>query len=284
MRDEVISILLLLSPTFWFVKSISFTLSGFVISTFSSIPRIPSVLCLNSVYKQFTCPSCHHILLTLTLVSSVPEFIFKKFISWSWLGGVLGNFYLPVWLCWVFLATQAFLQMRWAGATPCLQGAGWLLPAAASLVTEDGRLSAAAALGLQSTGSVVVAHGLNCPAARGISPDQGWKPMSPALAGGFFTLYTESPGKPWLDFFFSRKIHGCFTLFFHLWDIYLWLVVIFQGHPFFSPNSLDIVLLSSYIEAVWKCLYPAWFHPYPPLPPWMICLFCPMSKLFPLEN
>ena len=64
---------------------------------------------------------------------------------------------------------------------------------------------------------MVVAHGLNCSAARGIFPDQGWNPMSPALAGGFFTLYTESPGKPWLDFFFfPRKIPGCFTLFFHV--------------------------------------------------------------------
>ena len=90
-RDEVISILLLPSPTFWFVKSIIFTLSGFVISTFCSITRIPSVLCLNSVYKQFIwfiCPSYHHILWILTLVSSVPEFFLKKIhflvlIGWS---------------------------------------------------------------------------------------------------------------------------------------------------------------------------------------------------------
>ena len=32
------------------------------------------------------------------------------------------------------------------------------------------------------------------PQIRGIFPDQGWNPCTPALAGGFFT--TEPPGKP----------------------------------------------------------------------------------------
>ena len=42
-----------------------------------------------------------------------------------------------------------------------------LLIAVASLVAE---------LGLQSTGSVAVAHGLRGPEACGIFPDQGWNP------------------------------------------------------------------------------------------------------------
>ena len=42
--------------------------------------------------------------------------------------------------------------------------------------------------------SVVVAFGLCCSTACGIFPDQGSNPVSPALAGGFFT--TEPPGKP----------------------------------------------------------------------------------------
>ena len=37
--------------------------------------------------------------------------------------------------------------------------------------------SAAAAQGLSSTGSVVVAHGLRCSAACGIIPDQGSNPF-----------------------------------------------------------------------------------------------------------
>ena len=41
--------------------------------------------------------------------------------------------------------------------------------------------------------SVVVAHGLSCSVACGIFLDQGSNPVSPALAGRFFT--TRPPGK-----------------------------------------------------------------------------------------
>ena len=47
--------------------------------------------------------------------------------------------------------------------------------------------------GFQSTGSVVVVHGLNCSAVCGIHGPE-IEPMSPILAGGFFT--TEPPGQP----------------------------------------------------------------------------------------
>ena len=56
---------------------------------------------------------------------------------------------------------------------------------------QGARASAVAAPGLQSTGSIVVAHGLICMWDR---PRSGIKPMSPELAGRFFT--TEPPGKP----------------------------------------------------------------------------------------
>ena len=49
------------------------------------------------------------------------------------------------------------------------------------------------ACGLQSTGSVVVAHRLRSSAARRLFPDQGSN-LSPALASEFFT--TEPPKKP----------------------------------------------------------------------------------------
>ena len=48
--------------------------------------------------------------------------------------------------------------------------------------------SVVAVPGLQSTGSIVVAHGLSCFNGCGIEP------VSPALAGRFST--TEPPGKP----------------------------------------------------------------------------------------
>ena len=50
------------------------------------------------------------------------------------------------------------------------------------------------ALSLRRASSVVVAHGLSCPAACGILvPRLGIEPTSPALEGGFFT--TGPPGK-----------------------------------------------------------------------------------------
>ena len=47
--------------------------------------------------------------------------------------------------------------------------------------------------GLQSTGSIVVVHGLSYPMACGIFLDQISNPVSSALEGGFFT--TEPSGK-----------------------------------------------------------------------------------------
>ena len=80
-----------------------------------------------------------------------------------------------------------------------------LLIAVASLIAEHGlqehglqqlwhAASVAVARGLQSTGSVIVAHRLSC-SATGMwdLPRPGLKPVSPALAGRFLT--TPPPGK-----------------------------------------------------------------------------------------
>ena len=92
--------------------------------------------------------------------------------------------FLFVYFCfpWVFLACVGFLYF----AVP------ELLIAVASAVAEHGS-SHAGLQQLQHAGSVVVAKGLTCSVARGIFPDQGTEPMSPALAGGFLT--TVPPGK-----------------------------------------------------------------------------------------
>ena len=66
-----------------------------------------------------------------------------------------------------------------------------------------------AAPGLWSTGSIVVAHGLSCPAACGIFPDQGSNPVSPALADRFFTA--EPPGKPWQFYFVFTYLWLCWV-------------------------------------------------------------------------
>ena len=50
----------------------------------------------------------------------------------------------------------------------------------------------------QSTGSIIAAHGLSCSHCMWDLPGPGIKPLSPALAGRFFT--TEQPGKPQASF------------------------------------------------------------------------------------
>ena len=57
-------------------------------------------------------------------------------------------------------------------------------------------------------GSLVVALGLSCPAARGIFfPRPGIELASPALEGGFLT--TGPPGKsPFNAFFFKKATHA----------------------------------------------------------------------------
>ena len=71
------------------------------------------------------------------------------------------------------------------------------LTAAPSLVAETGlsgsEASIAVAPGLWSTGAVVMVHGLSFSSACVNLPGPGTEPVSPALAGGFFTV--EPPGK-----------------------------------------------------------------------------------------
>ena len=56
---------------------------------------------------------------------------------------------------------------------------------------------------LQSTDSIVVAHRLQLLCGMWDLPRPGIEPMSPTLAGGFFT--SELPGKPCLMFFITVK-------------------------------------------------------------------------------
>ena len=71
-----------------------------------------------------------------------------------------------------------------------------LLIAVASLAVEHG-LQVYSLQQLRRMGSVVVAHGLSCPAACGILLDQGSN-SSPALAGRFLT--TGPPESPLVIF------------------------------------------------------------------------------------
>ena len=88
------------------------------------------------------------------------------------------------WLCWVFVTMQASLQLQRAGATLLCSvrtshgcdisccGRAWALQGTgASVVAAVG--SVVVVLGLQSTGSTAVVHGLSCSKACGIFWDQG---------------------------------------------------------------------------------------------------------------
>ena len=65
-----------------------------------------------------------------------------------------------------------YLRLHWVFIAVC--GLSLLVASRRySVVVVHGRLTVAASLALGHSGSVVVAHGLSCPAACGIFPDQG---------------------------------------------------------------------------------------------------------------
>ena len=108
------------------------------------------------------------------------------------------------WLCWVFSAAWAFLQ-QWRATLQlwCMGFSQWrllLLRSTGSRACRPHQLlhvgSVVTAPGLQSTGSIVVAHGAQLLCSMWDLPRLGIKPMSPARANGFLTLlYTEPPEK-----------------------------------------------------------------------------------------
>ena len=70
--------------------------------------------------------------------------------------------FIYLWLCWVFIAAQAFLQLRQAGATLQLWSAGFSLwwPLLAEHRPYREWASVVAVSGLWSTGEIVTAHRL----------------------------------------------------------------------------------------------------------------------------
>ena len=112
--------------------------------------------------------------------------------------------FIYFWLCWVFVASQAFLQLR--GVDYSLAGAP---------VSHFGGFSCCGALapgceGFSSCGAQALEHRLNsCGAQPKLLcsiwdlPGSGIKPVSLALAGGFFI--TELPVKPLIATFENTK-------------------------------------------------------------------------------
>lgn len=96
------------------------------------------------------------------------------------------------WLCRVVAAVQTSLWLWRAGL---LSSCGATLTSSRCRGQAVGaRASAVVAHWLSSTGVTVEAHRPGCCTARGVLPDQGRNPVSPASAGGFLT--TALVGKP----------------------------------------------------------------------------------------
>ena len=69
--------------------------------------------------------------------------------------------------------------------------------------------SVAAAPRPQRTGSIVVVHGLSCSTASWDLPKSGVEPVSPAVAGGFFTPSQQgSPSKYFLRAYMLDTVLG----------------------------------------------------------------------------
>ena len=92
-------------------------------------------------------------------------------------------YYFYFWLRWVFVAACGLCLVAASGGYSSLRCAGFALRWLLLLWSTGSRhagfsscgtwASVVVDRGLQSTGSVVVAHGLSCSAACGIFPDQG---------------------------------------------------------------------------------------------------------------
>lgn len=172
--------------------------------------------------------------------------------------------------------------MRWAGATSCLQCAGWPLPAAASLATE-------AEAGFSSFGSSGSRHRLSIcghmalTALRhvGYPRTRDGNPCLLHWRSGLFTAHWVTR-EARVGFFSSRKIHGCFSVLSPLRHLLVASCNIPRS-PFvlskLSGHCVIVFLHWGCLEMFVSSLIPS----YPPLPPWMICLFCPASSYFPLK-
>ena len=128
----------------------------------------------------------------LTLWILISSFFLKSFsllficIFYLFMYVFIHSFIYYFWQRWVLVVAR---RIFCCGAGSSLRGAGF------SLVVVCGfSLSSCGAWAPEHVGSVVVAHGLSCPAACGILvPRPGTEPASSALEGRFFT--TGPPGK-----------------------------------------------------------------------------------------
>ena len=148
----------------------------------------------------------------------------------------IGNFFVILfiyfWLCWVFVATQAFLQLQRVRAPLQLRSShcgGFSCCRAWALRCTGFSSCDTQAQQLQLLGSrAQVAHGLSCSMACEIFLGQGLNLCFLHLAGEFFT--SEPPGKP-------RNLHVVLNLS-------LLVFVCFLFNFYSSPYNVNFILNS----------------------------------------
>ena len=114
--------------------------------------------------------------------------------------------FIYFWLCLVFVAAHRLSPVS-ARGYPSLQRVACALQGlsrcgARALDTQASVVAACglvvAARGLWGAGSVTVAHGLSCPAACGVLPEEGW--TSVPCIGSWSPIYCMwGPPRRWLD-------------------------------------------------------------------------------------
>ena len=140
--------------------------------------------------------------------------------------------YLFFWLCWVFTAAWAFLQLWQEGAILQVECTGFSLQWLLLLL-------------LQSTGSTVVVHGLSCSIGCGIFLDQGSNPcLLHWQADSLLLSHQESlnfQGLKWT--YIPRTSHiwsWYIILFYILLDSVCWFLKFFIYFLFFGCTSLHV--------------------------------------------
>ena len=132
--------------------------------------------------------------------------ILSRVSTWFSLTFIYISWFLYLWLCWVFIAVQAFLKLWQVGATLRPWCTGFSLQWFRLLWSTDSRRT-----GFSSRSSWALEHRLSSCAEVQLlhDPRLGIEPVSPAREGRFFT--TEPPWKPW--FFWALILlmfrHSC---------------------------------------------------------------------------
>ena len=105
--------------------------------------------------------------------------------------------FIYLWLCWVFVSMRGLSLVVASGGHSSSQCAG-LSPSSRPLLLRS--------TGSRRAGSVVVAHGPSCSAARGILPDQGSNPHPPRWQADSQPLHHQGSPTLFLNSFIEVQL------------------------------------------------------------------------------